>query len=205
MSDETTEIIQKDGEVNPSDELEGATTPPSSEGQSDDGSKEVVRLFNNQNELLQEIKGIIQNRLEYDETKEKAFDKLYEEMRRQRELSDMIDRAIKPILTDLLLLHDTMSKFLTWADQHDMDIKMLQDHIKGLSDELIEVLYRQEVIPMDDVDMLNPKLHRATKTVEADTIDEDFRIIDVHRRGFFWRDKVLRPQEVVIKRFKAKD
>ena len=74
-------------------------------------SDEVLSFLKDNSIILCEIKEIIESRLEYDDVKEKAFDKLYEEMRRQKEVFDLLDRTLKPVLSDLLLLHDSMKKF----------------------------------------------------------------------------------------------
>lgn len=154
--------------------------------------------------LLKEIKDSIQNRLEYDAVKEKAFDKLYEEMRRQKEASGLLDRTVKPILSDLLLLYDSMRKFeLSLINNQSTDNGETCQNFGYLIEELLEILYRQEVIPMDESlsAVFNSKRHKATKTENAESKDDDFKIVSIVRNGFTWRDKVLRPQEVVIKRF----
>lgn len=153
--------------------------------------------------LLQEITKSIQDRLAYDEVKEKAFNKLYEEMRRQKEESDLLDRAVKPVLTDLLLLHDSMKKYEAFLVNQSMSEEDKLQNFKYIVEELLEILYRQEVLPIEEniAELFNSKIHKATKTEEAESKDDDFKILNIVRNGFTWRDKVLRPQEVVIKRF----
>ena len=165
---------------------------------------DVVLSFLKENAtILSEIREIIQNRLEYDSVKEKAFDKLYEEMKRQKEASDLLDRILKPVLSDLLLLSDSMKKYkYSLLDKSMSESEQIQN-FKYIEEELIEILYRQEVLPIEDSDTctFNSKIHKATKTERAETKDDDFKIVNVVREGFTWRDKVLRPQEVVIKRY----
>lgn len=154
--------------------------------------------------LLREIKETFQNRLEYDSVKEKAFDKLYEEMRRQKESSDLLDRAVKPILSDLVLLYDSMKNFeVLLSDWNGLTQEEVVQNFKYLRDELIEILYRQEVTFIDEnlSDVFNSKLQKAVKTENAESKDEDFKITNTVRSGFVWKEKVLRHQEVIIKRF----
>ena len=168
---------------------------------------ELLPMLRENNSVLKEIQTIIQERLEYDAVKEKAFDKLYEDMRQQRELPNILDRNIKPLLTDLLLLYDNMKRFeISLTRQQSSNSKTILQDFKYLLDDLLETLYRQEVIPIEDdgSEKFNSKLHKATKTEATETQDEDFKIVDVDRQGFLWRDKVLRPQEVVIRRFENK-
>ena len=48
-----------------------------------------------------------------------------------------------------------------------------------------------------------PILLNVAKIENADKKDDDFKIVNILRDGFVWRDKVLRPQEVVIKKFSS--
>ena len=146
---------------------------------------------------------MIQDRLEYDSVKEKAFDKLYEEMRRQKESLDLLDRAMKPLLSDLLLLYDSMKRHEALLDNNQrLNKEDIPNNFKYVLDELLEILYRQEVIPMEQnlSETFNSKIHKATKSEPTKYKEEDFKIASIVRSGFLWRDKVLRPQEVVVKR-----
>lgn len=164
---------------------------------------EILSYLKEDTALLQEITKSIQDRLAYDEVKEKAFNKLYEEMRRQKEESDLLDRAVKPVLTDLLLLHDSMKKYEVFIVNQSMNDEDKLQNFKYIEEELLEILYRQEVLPIEEniSEPFNSKIHKATKTENAENKDDDFKVVSIVRNGFTWRDKVLRPQEVVIKRF----
>lgn len=199
--------IQQETETKIAAVPESVSTEEVGESEQTKGLNELLSMLIENNSFLTEIKDLIENRLEYDAVKEKAFDKLYEDMRQQRELPNILDRNIKPLLTDLLLLYDNMKhfdKFLT--RQESSNSETILQEFKYLLDDLLETLYRQEVIPIEDdgSGKFNSKLHKATKTEAAKTQDEDFKIVDVVRQGFLWRDKVLRPQEVVIRRFENK-
>ena len=55
-----------------------------------------------------------------------------------------------------------------------------------------------EIEPKETVDRA---IHRVISFEPADFAEEDGRIIMRVKRGFLWRDQVLRPEEVVAKRF----
>jgi len=167
------------------------------------GADEILSYLKENTVLLNEIKESIQSKLVYDEVKEKAFNKLYDEMRRQKEESDLLDRAVKPVLADLLLLHDSMKKYEAFLINQSMSDEDKLQNFKYVEEELLEILYRQEVLPIEEniSEPFNSKIHKATKTEKAESKDDDFKILNIVRNGFTWRDKVLRPQEVVIKRF----
>jgi molecular chaperone GrpE (heat shock protein) len=204
MDDEVKEDTKEEKTPEINQEPEKNPTSGSQTTDRKSGADEILSSLKENGTLLNEIKEVIQGRLEYDAVKEKAFDKLYEEMKRQKESFDMLDRAVKPILSDLLLLFDSMKKFeLSLTDNQNENNEKISQDFKYVLDELIEILYRQEVIPIEESlsETFNSKIHKATKTENAENKDEDFKITNIVRSGFIWRDKVLRPQEVVIKRF----
>lgn len=192
--EKTHDVIEDTENISPS---QGRTKTRESE------SGEILSSLKENTTLLHEIKEVIQNKLEYDAVKEKAFDKLYEEMRRQKEASDLQDRAVKPVLSDLLLLYDSMKKFEKSMDIQSIKENEILQNFRYLIEELLEILYRQEVLPIEEntSDIFNSKIHKATKTENAESMDDNFKIVNIVRNGFTWRDKVLRPQEVIIKRF----
>ena len=49
--------------------------------------------------------------------------------------------------------------------------------------------------------MVDRIFHRVVSYEPADFAEEDGRIVMRIKRGFLWRDQVLRPEEVVAKRF----
>lgn len=206
-NDTNDQDIQQETETKTAAAPESVSTEEVGESEQKKGLNELLSMLIENNSFLNEIKDLIENRLEYDAVKEKAFDKLYEDMRQQRELPNILDRNIKPLLADLLLLYDNMNRFeISLTSQQSSNSETILQEFKDLLDELLETLYRQEVIPIEDDGSgnFNSKLHKATKTEAAKTQDEDFKIVDVVRKGFLWRDKILRPQEVVIKRFENK-
>jgi len=165
----------------------------------------VCSMLNENSSFIIDIKSIIQNRLEYDLVKEKAFDKLYEDMRQQRELPNILDRNIKPLILDLLLLYDNMKSFeKALSNLQNGNSGKLLKQFKYLLDDLLESLYRQEIIPIEHnaFGSFNSKLHKAVKTEDTEMQNDDFKVVKVVRDGFLWRDRVLRHQEVIISRFR---
>jgi molecular chaperone GrpE len=177
------------------------------ESEQEKGLEDLWSILRENNSVLTEIKTAVQARSEYDAAKEKAFDKLYEDMRQQREIPNLLDRNVKPLLTDLLLLYDNMKNFATYLiNQKATKNINIYEKFKYIIDDLLEALYRQEVVLIENngSEKFNSKIQKATKIEIATTQEEDFTIVNVTREGFLWRDKVLRPQEVVMRRFENK-
>lgn len=208
MTEENKEkAIEKETKVETKETTEDVANEEVKEPYQEQESDDVMSVMKDNNNLLLEIKGIVQNKLEYDTVKEKAFDKLYEEMKEQKEQAALFDKAVEPLLRDLLLLYDNMKQFeSSLVNQQDLSKEKILQNFKYIVDDLIETLYRQDVIPMNEdlSTSFNSKIHRAIKTEFTDKVSEDYGILKILRNGFKWREKILRPQEVMIKRFKDK-
>jgi molecular chaperone GrpE (heat shock protein) len=133
--------------------------------------------------------------------REKAFDTLYEELKQYKE--DALFQAEKPLLLDLLLFYDSMLWFHKSLEERGGDAEAQVEGFQYLLDELIEVLYRRDVHPTEAADFFDKSKHKAVKVVDVEERDGDQRIAQVLKRGFHRGGKVLRPEEVVIQRWKG--
>jgi molecular chaperone GrpE (heat shock protein) len=134
--------------------------------------------------------------------RDKAFDQLYDELKQYKE--DFIFQAEKPLLLDLLLFYDSLSWFQESLLKQEMSPDVLADSFQYLLDEFLEVLYRRDVVPLDEAAVFDRTLHKAVKMVETDEEARDQEISRVLKRGFGRADKVLRPTEVVILRYRGR-
>lgn len=151
---------------------------------------------------LAELKALFQERLTADATKDKAFDKLYEELRQYKD--DFLFQAEKPLLLDLLLFYDSLNWFQESLIKQEMSPDVIADSFQYLIDEFLEILYRRDVNPMDESDTFDVKLHKAVKVIDAEDDSEDYKVKQVLKRGFTRADRALRAEEVVIARVKGK-
>jgi molecular chaperone GrpE (heat shock protein) len=58
-----------------------------------------------------------------------------------------------------------------------------------------------EVSEIESKETVDRTLHKVISFEPADFAEEDGQIVMRVKRGFLWRDQVLRPEEVVAKRF----
>jgi molecular chaperone GrpE (heat shock protein) len=134
-----------------------------------------------------------------DALSQKAFDHLYEELRQYKE--DFIFQAEKPLLLDLLLFYDSVNWFQQSLIKKEMSPDVIADSFQYIIDELLEVLYRRDVLPMAAADRFSRETQRVIKTVPAAAKSEDYQVHQVLKRGFTRGERVLRAEEVVVKRF----
>ena len=153
-------------------------------------------------EEIGEMRKMVHDRLNNDVVREKAFDQLYEELRQYKE--DFLFQAEKPLLLDLLLFYDSMNWFQESLIKQEMSPDVIADSFQYLIDEFLEVLYRRDVVPVEESSRFDRTVHRAVKVNDTDDEDEDYTIAQVLKRGFSRAQKPLRPEEVVILRYRGK-
>lgn len=164
-------------------------------------SNELMSVMKDNNNLLQEIKGLIQDRLEYDNVKEKAIDKLNDELHFYRD--NFVFQSQKGLFVDLMLLYDSLERILSETGSNEVISKeRLIESLEVFKEEFLEALYRKDITPFDEhLEYLDFKLHKTIKTVTTDEETENNKVDKIVKRGFLWNDKVLRPEEVIIKKY----
>ena len=143
------------------------------------------------------VKQMIESRLSYDKTKEEAFNRLY------GELEDMKKNSIfernRPLYIDLILLFDRIENLRCEAKQES---GIPENLFKSFSDELLEILYRQGIQIINTTSpKFSPTIQRAVSTTQTSVKEEDNHIANTVRRGFKYQNHILRPEEVVVKKF----
>ena len=150
---------------------------------------------------LADMRQMVQERLSNDKVREKAFDKLYQELKQYKD--DFLFQSEKPLLLDLLLFYDSLNWFQDSLVKEEMSPDVIADSFQYLIDEFLEVLYRRDVLPLDENTTFDRKLHKAVKVNETTDAEADYRIAQVLKRGFIRNEKQLRAEEVVILRYRG--
>ncbi|MAY82115.1 MAG: nucleotide exchange factor GrpE [Deltaproteobacteria bacterium] len=160
--------------------------------------KKSVESFESIASEVAELKDTLARQADNDGVQQKAFDQLYEELRQYKE--DFVFQNEKSLLLDLLLFYDSVNWFQQSLIKKEMSPDVIADSFQYLIDELLELLYRRDVLPMEASDRFDRKVHKVIKTVPAPTPEEDYDIHQVLKRGFTRGSRVLRAEEVVVKR-----
>ena len=167
----------------------------------DDETLDAVRTLKDD---LEAVRKLVAGRISTeDSVREKAFDQLYEELKNYKD--DWQFQAEKPLLLDLLLFYDSLNWFQESLVKQEMSRDVVADSFQYLIDEFLELLYRRDVMPMAASDSFDRKRHKAVQVVDSDTPSEDQAIQQVLKRGFNRGERVLRAEEVVIKRYRNTD
>jgi molecular chaperone GrpE (heat shock protein) len=143
---------------------------------------------------------------ESERVNQKLFDSLHLEMIGYRD-NFVRDSLQKPFIRDLLVLVDNMSALVGQFERGGRgkssrsEDGRARDNLQNMLHFLHEILHRLEVTEIQETEKVDRTLHRVIGVEPAECEEEDGRIVQRLKRGYMWRDQVLRPEEVVAKRF----
>jgi molecular chaperone GrpE (heat shock protein) len=129
----------------------------------------------------------------------RLFNSLHQELKGYRD-NFLRDTLQKPFIRDLVVLFDdlhSLSGQMQIASAQGQWCSNLENALHAVT----EILQRMEVTEIESRELVDRSLHRVVSFEPADFQEDDGRIVMRLKRGFMWRNQVLRPEEVVAKRF----
>jgi molecular chaperone GrpE (heat shock protein) len=139
---------------------------------------------------------------------QRLFDSLHQELRKYRD-NFLHESLQKPFIRDLLILFDDLSALSSQLETaveggETKRGKLVQwrDNLENAIHSLTEILHRMEVSEIEPKEMVDRAFHRVVSYEPSDFAEDEGRIVMRVKRGFLWRDQILRPEEVVAKRFR---
>lgn len=162
--------------------------------------KLLVEMVTKQFQLVEQTKTLVEERLSYDTAKEKVIDKINEELKTYKD--NFFLQLQKPIFVELIMLYDSLERTLNSLEAtEDLSKEQITEWLQVLKDELLEILYRRDITPFNEhPEVLDYKLHKAVKTVSTSEESENNKVDKIVKAGFRWNDKIIRPEEVIIKK-----
>jgi molecular chaperone GrpE (heat shock protein) len=126
---------------------------------------------------------------------------LRNEVRKQS--ADSLLRAQKAVLVEMIMLHDNIQGTMEWLRRGEqISMERMLERLETIDIELLEILARREVRPFDGHPLvLDHRLHRTINITPTMQESENNQITKVVRTGFWMGEAVLRPEEVVIKKY----
>ena len=131
------------------------------------------------------LKDLFLRRLMDDKVKSAAIVQLKEENELLQRKLDL--KILSSFIKDLLLVCDRIEA------QPELDGMTASVH-----EELLDLLARREIVPMEQSEMFDPRLHHAVGTELASEEYPDKSVIRTVRNGYLFRDKVFRSADVIV-------
>jgi molecular chaperone GrpE (heat shock protein) len=137
---------------------------------------------------------------------QQLFDSLHAELLKYRD-NFLHESLQKPFIHDLVYLYDHLNglcdQLSTVAQEKGKRSRVSQwrDNLENAIHSLVEILHRFEVKEIEPRERVDRAYHRVISFEPADFPEEDGAIVMRVKRGFIWRGKLIRPEEVIAKRF----
>ena len=137
---------------------------------------------------------------------QQLFDSLHNELLKYRD-NFLHESLQKPFIHDLVHLFDDLSSLseqLRMAAREQGtrgSVVQWRDNLENAIHSLVEILHRFEVKEIEPREKVDRSVHRVVSYEPANYAEEDGCIVMRVRRGFFWRGNLIRPEEVIAKRF----
>ena len=155
---------------------------------------------------LQLIEGQLAELMTRDGSRQKLFDSLHAELINYRD--NFIRESLqRPFIHDLVLLFDDLTELAkqleTTAEEQKArgPVGRWRDNLQNAIHSLLEILHRFEVKEVETKETFDRTIHRAVCFEPTDCEQEDGQVMARVRRGFIWRDRLIRPEEVIVKKF----
>lgn len=162
--------------------------------------QQVLTILSTLQQNFSSLLQVITNRLSYDRTKEVVFDRLYKEMEELKQDQEL--RKMRPLYIDLILLIDRMNNIYNDKLEAGEKNPELISTLQTLSHEVLEILYRRGVeLIVAPSNRFDPKIQQVVEVIPTKNRAEDNLVVHMVRHGFKYKDVVLRPEEVVIKKY----
>lgn len=113
-----------------------------------------------------------------------------------REKGEIYENANEALLLDLLPILDHFQLAVKSAREHNAD-QAFQEGIQMISDQLLDTLGKYGLIPFSvEKQAFDPKLHEAISALPS--AEPEGTIIAQSRQGYNYKNKLLRPAQVVV-------
>lgn len=166
--------------------------------------------------IVAELKAMIETK---NGLSQSMFTALHQELKGYKD-SFLVQTVHRPIIRDLISLHDDLVEILRQVREALSDsrreatdsapalavierVETIETNLAHNVEFVIEVLARFEVaLSPNGAGKLDKVMQRVVAVEDADHPDEDALVVRSLKPGFLWNDRILRPEEVVVKKWR---
>jgi molecular chaperone GrpE len=157
----------------------------------------VQDLGNGLGRRLDQLQTLFDREIRAEATREKVVDRLHAELQEYKQ--DLLLNALRPVLIDLIQLHDDIGKMVAAQGEPEAPVARLVTMMGGFQQGIEDILYRQGVEPFTvEEDVFDPRRQRAVATVPTDDAARAKRVAERLRKGFRAGEKIIRPEIVAV-------
>ena len=152
---------------------------------------------------FQELQLLFDAKIRFDQSREKMVDALHKELQGYRE--DFAFRLIHPMINALINLHDDLGRLLDYQQPDEDPAKeaaRLRQSISVLQDVIEGALEQEDVQPFqEESSLFNGQRQRPTSIEPTNNPELDKHIYRRLKKGFLYKQKILRPESVTVYKF----
>lgn len=162
---------------------------------------ELMEMFNELKTDVDTIKTQLAS-MENDDTKQELFERLYNELDQHRR-DFMYTYILKPLFKDLIALYDRVEKTADYFEVEEPQDSQMTTNIRSFQNEILDILRKQGVSSVEvDTNDFDERYQEAVDVESVDEGEADYKVLRTVRQGFMYEDKLIRPEEVVVGRYR---
>jgi molecular chaperone GrpE (heat shock protein) len=172
--------------------------------ESAEAQRSIPHLIMSLEALLEQKNGVSQ----------RMFDALHEELKGYKD-GFLMESVLRPIVRDLISLYDDLSTIHRQMQEcvrtvGETDSGLLSERLGTIDTNIehhcgfvLEILERLEVtmLPVGE-GKLDKQTQRAVALESAETREQDMTVVRTLKRGFIWKERVLRAEEVLMRKWR---
>jgi hypothetical protein len=152
---------------------------------------------------------------------QKLFDALHDELRGYKD-GFLLEILHRPLIRDLIILYDDLSELhrrtaasldgsKAGSDSPELaacrqQLQLLATNLDHIVDSLLEVLARMDVKRLEPgTGKLDKVNQRVLNVIPALSASEDLMVASSVKPGFLWRERTVRAEEVIVKKWKPEN
>ncbi|NJO42240.1 MAG: nucleotide exchange factor GrpE [Cyanobacteria bacterium RU_5_0] len=153
---------------------------------------------------LDQLNVLFQEKIQEDATKAVLFDRLYSQLTAYRD-DFVYKHVIQRVLRDLLRLFDTLEDTLQETTLANLQREDLISRLQSFHAQILKTLEKQEVelIEHNDFMQFDEATQEAIDVRSVYSPEDDQKVLEVQRKGFKYRDSVLRSARVIVGRYEG--
>lgn len=166
---------------------------------------EIEKISKQNNEMLSDLKGKLEIEVFSNKKKDEIIDNLHNEVTKYK--NGLIEKLTEGMSLDIIQLIDAIeknSKIYKDKEVNENNYKKLLSLFSGISDDLKDILYRQDIEPYNvPGDVVDTKRQKIVQIVETNDASEHNKIAGRISDGYETPEKVLRPERIKIYKLKG--